>query len=86
MIFRTTPEASWQSLAKQCIDFFGALILLLLVLLVAVSSHRHRHQTDLARPGLFQTKRSGMNGEPFTLYKFRTMVTTPNNSNMSSPR
>jgi exopolysaccharide biosynthesis polyprenyl glycosylphosphotransferase len=74
MIFRTGPEASWQSLVKQLIDFFGALILLLLVgwwlfPLIALA-------IKLTSPGpvIFRQQRSGLNGTPFMLYKFRTMV------------
>jgi len=74
MVFRTTPEASWQSVAKQIIDFVGALLLLLMLALplalVAL-------WIKLTSPGpvLFRQLRSGLNGAPFTMYKFRTMVT-----------
>ena len=30
LVFRSTPETSWQMLAKQLLDFFGALLLLLI--------------------------------------------------------
>jgi exopolysaccharide biosynthesis polyprenyl glycosylphosphotransferase len=75
LIFRTAPEASWAGLVKQFMDFFGALVLLLvaaplLMLPVAIL-------IKLFSPGpvLFRQQRSGQNGAPFTLYKFRTMVT-----------
>ena len=74
LIFRTTPEASWHGLAKQLLDFVGAFILLVLLspvfLLVAFA-------IKVASPGpvFFTQKRSGLNGAPFTLFKFRTMVT-----------
>jgi exopolysaccharide biosynthesis polyprenyl glycosylphosphotransferase len=74
LVFSTTPEASWQSVIKQALDFFGALILLvltsLLFLLIAIA-------IKLTSPGpvFFKQQRSGVNGAPFTLYKFRTMVT-----------
>jgi FlaA1/EpsC-like NDP-sugar epimerase len=74
LIFRTTPEISWHNLAKQFLDFFGALFLLVVlspVFLLIVAA------VKLASPGpvFFKQKRSGLNGSPFTLYKFRTMVT-----------
>ncbi len=73
-IFRTTPEASWHNLVKQLMDFFGALILLVILspLFLAIAA-----AIKLISPGpvFFQQKRSGLNGAPFTLYKFRTMVT-----------
>ena len=74
MVFRTAPEASWQSMAKSALDFFGSLFLLILscvpMLVLAVL-------IKLTSPGpvLFRQKRSGLNGRPFTMFKFRTMVT-----------
>ena len=75
LIFRTAPEASWTGLVKQLMDFFGSLLLLivaapLVMLPVAIL-------IKLLSPGpvFFRQQRSGLNGAPFTLYKFRTMVT-----------
>jgi exopolysaccharide biosynthesis polyprenyl glycosylphosphotransferase len=75
LIFRTAPEISWQSLAKHVIDFTGALLLLILtapVLFLPIAIF-----IKLTSPGpvFFRQQRSGQNGAPFTLYKFRTMVT-----------
>ncbi len=74
LVFRTTPETSWQSLTKMLVDFFGTLVLLLvaaipmlvIALLIKLTS---------PGPAFFQQQRSGLSGAPFTLYKFRTMVT-----------
>ncbi len=74
MVFRTAPEASWQGVLKQLLDYVGAFILLVgfswllipLALLVKLTS---------PGPIFFRQQRSGLNGRPFTLYKFRTMVT-----------
>ena len=74
LIFRTAPEDSWHSLAKQVMDFTGAFILLIalspLFLIIAA-------WIKLTTPGpvFFKQQRSGLSGAPFTLYKFRTMVT-----------
>jgi len=74
LVFRSVPESSWQAVAKKGLDLFGALILLLvtspLLLLVALL-------VKLTSPGpiLFRQMRSGLNGEPFTMLKFRSMVT-----------
>jgi exopolysaccharide biosynthesis polyprenyl glycosylphosphotransferase len=74
LVFRTTPDASWQGVLKQLLDFTGAVLLLVLLspflLLFALV-------IKLTSPGpiLFKQKRSGLNGRPFTIYKFRTMVT-----------
>jgi exopolysaccharide biosynthesis polyprenyl glycosylphosphotransferase len=74
MVFRTVPESSWESVLKQVMDYIGALALLILsspFLLVAAIT------VKLTSPGpiLFRQQRSGLNGRPFILYKFRTMVT-----------
>jgi exopolysaccharide biosynthesis polyprenyl glycosylphosphotransferase len=74
LIFRTTPENSWQSLAKHLLDFFGALILLILfapVFLIIAAAIKF----SSPGPVFFSQKRSGINGTPFTIFKFRTMVT-----------
>jgi exopolysaccharide biosynthesis polyprenyl glycosylphosphotransferase len=74
LIFRTTPESSWHSLAKTLLDFFGSLILLipcsLLFVFIAIAI-----KISSRGPVFFKQQRSGQNGQPFTLYKFRTMVT-----------
>jgi exopolysaccharide biosynthesis polyprenyl glycosylphosphotransferase len=73
MVFRTTPEASWASVAKLLVDYIGALLLLILfaIPLVIVAL-----LVKFTSPGpiLFRQQRSGLNGQPFTMYKFRTMV------------
>ena len=59
---------------KQLLDYVGALVLLivlslflaLIALLIKLTS---------PGPVLFRQQRSGLNGRPFTIYKFRTMVT-----------
>ena len=74
LVFRTTPETSWQGVIKQLMDFFGALLLLIafswlfaiLAILIKLTS---------PGPVFFRQQRSGLNGSPFMLYKFRTMVT-----------
>ncbi len=73
LVFRSTPEASWQALAKQAIDFTGALALLVIFspLMIAVAI-----AIKLTSPGpvFFRQQRSGRNGQPFTMIKFRSMV------------
>ncbi len=73
LVFRSAPEASWQGVVKQVMDFVGALILLIaLSWLFAILAL----VVKLTSPGpvFFRQQRSGLNGAPFTLYKFRTMV------------
>jgi exopolysaccharide biosynthesis polyprenyl glycosylphosphotransferase len=74
LVFRSTPEASWQALVKEILDFAGAALLLILtspIFLAAALAIR------LTSPGpiLFRQMRSGLNGRPFTMLKFRSMIT-----------
>ena len=74
MVFRTTPDNSWQSALKRPLDFVvSALVLLLLSPLYLLTALLIK----LTSPGpvLFRQQRSGLNGRPFTIYKFRTMTT-----------
>ena len=74
LVFRSTPESSWPRVLKQLLDTIGALVLLIVLSLflglIALI-------IKLTSPGpiLFRQQRSGLNGRPFTIYKFRTMVT-----------
>jgi exopolysaccharide biosynthesis polyprenyl glycosylphosphotransferase len=74
LVFRTTPEASWQGVLKQVLDFVGAFLLLIVCVLPFLLISL---LIKLTSPGpiLFRQQRSGLNGQPFTIYKFRTMVT-----------
>ncbi len=74
LVFHSGPEASWQGVVKQALDYMGALALLVVfspVMLFATL------MIKLTSPGpiLFRQQRSGLNGQPFTMYKFRSMVT-----------
>ena len=74
LVFRTTPEASWQIIAKLLLDFFGSLLLLVVTapLMLAIAA-----AVKLTTPGpaFFRQQRSGLNGAPFEILKFRTMTT-----------
>ncbi len=73
LVFRSAPGASWQVLAKQTMDLTGALLLLVVsspVLVLAAVLIK------LSSPGpvFFRQQRAGLNGRPFTMLKFRSMV------------
>jgi exopolysaccharide biosynthesis polyprenyl glycosylphosphotransferase len=73
MVFRTTPETGWQSTLKRPFDLLGSTFVLVLLspmyLIIALL-------IKFTSPGpiLFRQQRSGLNGRPFTIYKFRTMT------------
>lgn len=74
LVFRSGPDVSWPALAKHALDFVGAFVLLavlslpmtVVALLIRVTS---------PGPVLFRQQRSGLNGQPFTMLKFRSMQT-----------
>jgi exopolysaccharide biosynthesis polyprenyl glycosylphosphotransferase len=74
LVFRSTPESSWPRVVKQLMDTVGSFLALalgwlffaLIALLIKLTS---------PGPVFFRQQRSGINGRPFTIYKFRTMVT-----------
>jgi exopolysaccharide biosynthesis polyprenyl glycosylphosphotransferase len=74
LVFRSAPESSWPRVVKQCLDTVGSFLVLLCgwVFFAAIAL-----LIKLTSPGpvLFRQLRSGINGRPFTIYKFRTMVT-----------
>jgi exopolysaccharide biosynthesis polyprenyl glycosylphosphotransferase len=74
LVFRSTPEDSWQRVAKQALDVFGALTFLLLLCPVFIVIGL-LIKTTSPGPILFRQRRSGLNGKPFTMLKFRSMVT-----------
>jgi exopolysaccharide biosynthesis polyprenyl glycosylphosphotransferase len=77
LVFRTGPDASWQALTKSVIDFGGTLFLLLVLTLLIPVIPLAALLIKLSSPGpvLFRQQRAGRNGQPFTMLKFRTMVT-----------
>lgn len=73
LVFRSVPEMSWQWVVKQVMDVVlsaVALVLLLPVFVVIAVLIK----LDSKGPVFFKQLRCGLNGRPFVLYKFRTMV------------
>jgi putative colanic acid biosynthesis UDP-glucose lipid carrier transferase len=71
-----TAKGGWGPVAKRAEDLvLGAVLLVLtlpLMLAIAVAI-----RTDTPGPTLFRQKRRGLNGRPFDILKFRTMVYVP---------
>ncbi|MBM3846762.1 MAG: sugar transferase [Verrucomicrobia bacterium] len=74
MVFRSVPDESWPRLAKTVLDkaiagaalVFGSWLFLTIALLIKLTSKG---------PVFFRQARCGLNGQPFMMYKFRSMVT-----------
>lgn len=73
IIFRSVPEYSWQGIIKQGIDVFGGLFLLVCLSFVFLGAALAIRMTSPG-PVLFRQRRCGLNGRPFTMLKFRSMV------------
>ncbi len=73
MVFRSAPDISWQAVAKQSLDKVGACAALVLFAPVLVFCAVCIRLTSPG-PVLFRQRRSGLNGHPFTMFKFRSMV------------
>lgn len=73
LVFRSAPEASWQIIFKTALDLVLAFVLILLLLPVWILVPI---LIKLSSPGpvLFRQRRCGLNGAPFTMLKFRSMV------------
>ena len=73
LVFRSTPSDSWHKVAKQTLDAVGAALFLLsfswafaaIAIAIRISS---------PGPIFFRQQRAGLNGRPFTMLKFRSMV------------
>jgi exopolysaccharide biosynthesis polyprenyl glycosylphosphotransferase len=74
LVFRSTPETSWQAIAKQVLDFVVALVSLI-VLAIPFAIIALLIKITSPGPVFFRQQRAGLNGQPFTIYKFRSMVT-----------
>ncbi|HEY6166583.1 MAG TPA: sugar transferase [Verrucomicrobiae bacterium] len=76
LVFRSAPEASWQRVVKEVLDVIGSLLLLLILCTVIPIIPLAALLIKLTSPGpiLFKQQRSGLHGRPFTMLKFRTMV------------
>ncbi len=74
IVFRSTPDASWQLIAKSFIDRVGAAlgIVVLSPLFLIVAAF-----IKFSSPGpvFFRQFRGGRHGKPFRMWKFRTMTT-----------
>ncbi len=74
LVFRSTPEISWQLALKWLMDKVGALVGITLCLPFWVFIWIGIKLSSPGAPAVFRQIRSGKYGRPFTMLKFRTMV------------
>jgi len=74
LVFSCTPDASWQLLIKGIMDRVGALIALVIFSPLMAIIYLAVKYGSPGNP-VFCQQRSGRYGKPFTMYKFRSMVT-----------
>ena len=72
LVFRSTRAGTWQSLIKILFDRIASTFLLLLLAPVFLAIWL-AIKLESPGPALFRQSRSGRHGDPFTMYKFRTM-------------
>ena len=72
LVFRTTPDISWSLFVKNLIDRTGALVGLIALSPVFLAT---AIAVKLTSPGpiFFRQRRAGLHGQPFEMWKFRTM-------------
>ena len=73
LVYRTTDDASWPLFFKHMMDYLLSFVGLILTLPILICVSLAVYFTS-GGPILFRQKRSGLHGRPFTLYKFRTMI------------
>jgi len=74
MVFRSVPEVSWDMLVKHVLDFVLAGVSLLFLLPLVFLPLALLIKFSSKGPILFRQKRCGLNGQPFMMLKFRSMV------------
>jgi exopolysaccharide biosynthesis polyprenyl glycosylphosphotransferase len=74
LVLRSTPELSWELLIKEVIDRVGASLIILFTLPFWIFAAIGIRIKSPGAPVLFSQMRAGRYGQPFRMWKFRTMV------------
>jgi len=74
LVLRSTPELSWELLCKDAFDRIGAALIILLTLPFWIFAAIGIRLKSPGAPVFFSQMRAGRYGQPFKMWKFRTMV------------
>jgi exopolysaccharide biosynthesis polyprenyl glycosylphosphotransferase len=74
LVLRSTPELSWELLLKDVIDRVGAVLIILFTLPIWIIAAIGIRIKSPGAPVMFGQMRAGRYGQPFRMWKFRTMV------------
>ncbi len=74
LVLRSTPELSWELLCKEIFDRVGATTLILLSLPLWIFAAAGVALKSPGAPVFYSQMRAGRYGQPFRMWKFRTMV------------
>lgn len=74
LVLRSTPELSWELLCKEIFDRVAATAIILMTLPLWIFSAIGIKLTSPGAPVFFSQMRAGRYGQPFQMWKFRTMV------------
>jgi exopolysaccharide biosynthesis polyprenyl glycosylphosphotransferase len=74
LVFRCGTGTSWPRLVKELLDLAGAMVAVVLLSPIMLAAAIAIKMTSPG-PVLFRQERAGLNGKPFVMYKFRSMVT-----------
>lgn len=74
LVFRSTPELSWQLFAKKIVDIVGALVMIVGSSPFWIAAFIGIRISSPGAPAIFTQQRAGLYGKPFKIFKFRTMI------------
>lgn len=74
LVLRSTPELSWELLCKNVFDRVGAALIILGTLPLWIIAAVGIRLKSPGAPVFFSQMRAGRYGQPFRMWKFRTMV------------
>jgi len=74
LVLRSTPELSWELMAKSLIDGIGSFIAIVVTFPLWIIAAIGIKIASPGAPVMFSQMRAGRYGKPFRMWKFRTMV------------